>query len=522
VIAASAFAWGTRAHAYCRAVTASPPSGYDPAVSGCFLGANNDLPPLFWRNQCVGYNLQRDASQQVTIGQASAVAASAFATWNFAPCPGGGAPSITATALAPVSCDSVPSQEHNNPIIFRDDVWPYADRANSIGYTTLTVDLVSGEILGAAIEINTANHTIVADGGPLPAGAYDLASILTHEAGHFLGLAHSASTNAVMYAFYQPGSTTLGTDDVAGICTVYAPDGSRSTQLGAVAGTACDPTPIEGLTDDCGSLDAALPGSPASSSGASLTIDAGDPAPCQYNVLSCGVAAEGDPDGGARFWPGAVAVALVAAARLRRRRASRSTKVAPSSVALVGVALALACAGDARASVSIAATLDELARESSAVAVVTPVEQDGLWEDGRIVTYTKVRAERVVAGRAPAELWVRTMGGAVGRVGQVVEGEAAFEPGRSSLVFLRAHSDAAGSAASSVFGVAEGAQGQFPMAIDAGHRAHLAANANPGQLIAPSAGSLGPFARDVLAGLSIDAAAREIASAWRRARRPSL
>jgi MYXO-CTERM domain-containing protein len=56
-----------------------------------------------------------------------------------------------------------------------------------------------------------------------PYNTYDLQAILTHEAGHFLGLAHSVDTSAIMYAFYSPGSIHLTPDDVAGICTIYPP-----------------------------------------------------------------------------------------------------------------------------------------------------------------------------------------------------------------------------------------------------------------------------------------------------------
>jgi hypothetical protein len=278
-----------RAQAYCRAVTASPPSGYDPTTLGCFTGDDgSSLPGLYWRNWCTGYSLQKNASRQISLPDARAVAAKAFAAWQAVQCPdvvvngvdtGGGPPAIFVSELQPVDCDAVPSQEHNNPIIFRDDGWPYTDTANAIGYTTLTVDLTTGEILGAAIEINTSTYTIVAQ-GPAPAGAYDLPTVLTHEAGHFLGLAHSDHRDAVMFALYQPNSTTISPDDVQGICDIYSSTGARNTAMGMFAATSCNPEPRLGFLDECGSIDSGIvssgtgPSNQGSSVGSGATTQA--------------------------------------------------------------------------------------------------------------------------------------------------------------------------------------------------------------------------------------------------------
>src|SRR5262249_39732614 len=101
---------------------------------------------------------------------------------------------------------------------------------------------------------------------------YDLRSIFTHEAGHFLGLAHTQPEHpdATMFATYLPGETTkrtLSTDDVCGICAAYPPTRSAN----------CDPTPVGGLTDGCGgvqkkSCNCSIPGAPAGSAGFALAL----------------------------------------------------------------------------------------------------------------------------------------------------------------------------------------------------------------------------------------------------------
>jgi hypothetical protein len=77
----------------------------------------------------------------------------------------------------------------------------------------------------------------------------DLPSILTHEVGHFLGLAHSSDGLATMRPGYNPGDIelrTLDTDDIAGICDIYdAAAGERSPS--------CEPR--HGFSRECASTE---------------------------------------------------------------------------------------------------------------------------------------------------------------------------------------------------------------------------------------------------------------------------
>jgi hypothetical protein len=242
------------ARAFCRGVTASPPAGYDPASSGCYAPSGSGVYQLYWKNLCTGYSLQQDASplRHITIDQATQVAAQAFAHWSAALCSGGG-PAIEAHDLGPVTCGQVQyntGAPNQHVIVFRDDAWPYSDSSNTIAFTTVTFDATDGEIFDADMEINSHDFPIAA-APPIPIGAYDLASVLTHEAGHFLGLAHSAFPGAVMAAHYRPGETILTADDTQGICSMYPHGGNRSTSAGALVGDKCDPTPRHGFTKTC-------------------------------------------------------------------------------------------------------------------------------------------------------------------------------------------------------------------------------------------------------------------------------
>ncbi|CAN5150141.1 hypothetical protein BH09MYX1_BH09MYX1_43340 [soil metagenome] len=185
-------------------------------------------------------------------------------------------------------------------------------------------------------------------------------------------------------------------------------------------------------------------------------------------------------------------------------------------------------ASHADASVSISVLFDDLVKESTTVDVVTPVEARSLWENGRIYTYTRVHVDNALAGGAAtgADLWVQTLGGEVGDVGQLVEGEPNLVVGKSFLVFLRP------SPAAGTYWVTARAQGQFPLRADgsgATAQVRVIKNASMGALLAPRpdvvvlAQKRAPAfpiaampAADALHERTVDAAAKEIRDAWTR------
>ena len=189
-----------------------------------------------------------------------------------------------------------------------------------------------------------------------------------------------------------------------------------------------------------------------------------------------------------------------------------------SALASFGVAACVCAIGTvAHASISVPVTWDALLRGSTAAGVVTaagPGSAHAVWEDGRICTYTRVHVDRAVAGSLATgdEAWVRTLGGVVGKVGQIVDGEPVFSPGRPSLVFLRP------SAVGALEVTARG-QGQFPIVGSSGSAgAPVVVRSNTVGTIVPRAlpatGVPAVLAADTLHGHSVDDAARQITTAW--------
>lgn len=250
--------------AYCFAATCQDGAATicdgDPVPDGC--------APLRWKSACVGFSVQRDGSQKLTADEVDGLVRQAFSAWADVDCGGGQGPGFVVQDLGPANCDKV---EYNsdagnaNIIVFRETSWPHPPSAgHDIALTTTTYDPVTGELLDADMEINAANFDLTTSDTMVQ---YDLPSVLTHESGHFLGLAHSFDPTATMRPSYEPGNLDLRhlvADDATAICSLYTPN----PKLDAT----CNPLPRHGFSPDCkgsqkeGTCAVAL--APASSTGA--------------------------------------------------------------------------------------------------------------------------------------------------------------------------------------------------------------------------------------------------------------
>jgi hypothetical protein len=244
-----------RASAFCRTTTSPVPIGYDPVSSGCFTQGI----PLVWSESRAPYGVVAAASDQVPLADATRIADEAFSAWNNARCAGGSTPAIQAYDDGPIAsapdasdCSSSATCDPatHDYIVFDDKSWPYDDPANTLALTTVTYGVDDGHIFEAKTEVNSAKHKLTTTEPPPSGGSvYDLQAILTHEAGHFFGLAHATLTTSIMYAYYQPGAVQLTSDDIDGFCTVYPHGetlGGGSGSGGSSGGSGCALARAEG------------------------------------------------------------------------------------------------------------------------------------------------------------------------------------------------------------------------------------------------------------------------------------
>ncbi|MBI5534331.1 MAG: matrixin family metalloprotease [Deltaproteobacteria bacterium] len=201
---------------------------------------------LRWKRECVGYAIQQNGTASLSLTDIQVSVRSAFDAWSLAGCETGDYPGIDVIDMGLVSCNKAEFNEsagNVNVVTFLDDSWPYPDNGEALALTTVTYANKSGEILDADIEVNTAMFKLtVAE----TTKDYDLTGVLTHEAGHFYGMAHSLDQESTMHGDALPGSTDLRSltlDDTSGICTLYP---SKTINY-----EACNPLPIHGFASEC-------------------------------------------------------------------------------------------------------------------------------------------------------------------------------------------------------------------------------------------------------------------------------
>lgn len=139
----------------------------------------------------------------------------------------------------------IDQSDNENLVIFRDDEWPYPGQTSTvIALSTVTFNSVTGAILDADIEYNSANFTFTDTD---TTNQNDLLNTSVHEIGHSMGIAHNPLvSSASMFLTAPPGEVQkrdLSSDDCAAMAFKYpanAPNGYCDT-LNASCGFCAPP-----------------------------------------------------------------------------------------------------------------------------------------------------------------------------------------------------------------------------------------------------------------------------------------
>jgi hypothetical protein len=238
----------SQAFGYCRTTTCARDDAPEECVPGTVVDNCQMVGlPLFWPNPCVSFSVQQDGSalRHISASEMQTLVARAFDTWLAVDCGGGRTPGIAVQTYPQVTCNEITYNTdgpNQNVWFFRDTDWPYTgDGDRTIAITMVTFNWKTGEIMDVDVELNSYARDFSTQTGQ---GDEDLLSVIQHESGHFLGLAHSSVAAATMYRFYSTGTTmrTLDGDDAKGICTVYPPAALEEN---------CDAEPRHGFTTEC-------------------------------------------------------------------------------------------------------------------------------------------------------------------------------------------------------------------------------------------------------------------------------
>ena len=266
------------ASAYCRMTTGG---GAQVGEQACV----EIEAPLFWDDTCLSYAVDRRGSAWMDLSDIEDSVNAAFETWETAECPGGSTPNLVfKPSMQPSTCkrpefNTVGTGGNVNTIAFLDpwedpcrdaDDLPYDPRAFAV--TIVWHNTSTGEILDADMMINDLRFVPGGRaGGPYAdcpedgcdGSDADLRGIVTHEAGHFIGIGHCNPIDkddpndpcviATMFSMAERNAVdkrSLAPDDINAVCDIYPPGNLDDT---------CTAIPIGGLQLNCETTESGNP-----------------------------------------------------------------------------------------------------------------------------------------------------------------------------------------------------------------------------------------------------------------------
>lgn len=359
------------------AASATPALAYNVRVTG-------NGSPLRWAAGLVSVEIaMSDVPAGVSVENAEAAALAAFGTYQGLLA--GMSPDVSIHVAMDGDAAPAARDDGQNVVRWVNSGWADSYDPGALAVTLTSYDTSTGRITDADIVVNAENYPWTASSDDADCqGAYDLQNVLTHEVGHFFGLAHDQDDReATMYpssGMCETKKRDLDSDDMDSLTHLYVDTIAPSTTDGAAA-------------------------------------------------LGCSTSGQK---------PASLAGLLLIGGLFAFARRPRA-----AAALLVGLFAAVFAAAPAGATTVRQLSLDDMSADAVVVVRGVVGGVGGVRIGGHIYTDATLAVSECLKGPCGPTLTVRQLGGEVEGFGMHVEGSAELQPGSEVVLLLRRRLDGA-------------------------------------------------------------------------------
>ena len=211
-------------------------TGYVRAMTDINQSCGGEPIALHWPEGDTHYVLDSDSPHGVSAADGEAAVRASFDAWATVGCSYFGLSFDGQVDHPEVGYNG--NSDNTNVVAYVEHDWKGKRSTQAI--TLLTFGCNDGVILDADILVNADNFRFTTDPENDDDDRRDLQNVLTHEAGHFVGFAHSPDPTSTMFATVTADETQkrdLTDFDRAGMCVAYPADrGPLAVKVPGIAG----------------------------------------------------------------------------------------------------------------------------------------------------------------------------------------------------------------------------------------------------------------------------------------------